>query len=651
MNRAKAIDGRKWSVRRFHGVHAFQFTASERAVFRKRRPVRISEWAPKHRVLIKSAVPGPWRNEVTPHAVGIMDTIGHRAVREVYICKPPQSSGSESVLNCVGYFIDRSPGDVLYVFPDETTGKENYQDRLLPMIKSSRRLSSYRTGRQDDESQIRINLIHMTLYLGWSRSASSLANKPIRYVIFDETDKYVATSGTKESGPIQLGMARTITYPHTYKAIRISTPTTEDGTIWRSIKEDAEVLFVFWVVCPYCQRWVFMDFDHIRWPEGERDDKKIEAQRLAWYECNECGEKWDDYHRDLACQKGSWFQWIPREEGSVEPVRRGMPREKYLDTYRPAKVGIHYPSWISHFVSLSSIASRFLKSLKDKIALRDFMNKDKAEPWRDYSVERRVEALEKLKDQRPFGLVPKTGIAGLTAAIDTQDNGFWYEIRAWGFGLDQESWQVRAGFVEHFGSLFNILFENQYLDAANNRYIVQAAVIDTQGHRTAEIYDYCRLNRGRLIPLRGERQLVSPYVNSNIDTYPDSKKPIPGGIKLYRLSTKYYKDHLAAKLEIMAGDPGAWWFSSDTSVEWLDQLTSEYIDEKGIWTPRPGYEKRNHAWDVSAYQLFAADLVGIKFWNSVQVEEPEIAEPAIPEPEYESGGGWLEGGRRGSSWL
>ena len=65
------------------------------------------------------------------------------------------------------------------------------------MIKSSPRLRAYMTGLADDMSkQPHQPDPHADLF-GWARSASSMANKPCRYAMNDEVDKY--TDGKRET--------------------------------------------------------------------------------------------------------------------------------------------------------------------------------------------------------------------------------------------------------------------------------------------------------------------------------------------------------------------------------------------------------------------------------------------------------------------
>jgi len=568
--------------------------------------MRVSDWAEKHRVLTMSAIPGTWHNRITPYLTGIMDAFIFSSVQTVIVCKAPQVGGSECAHNFVGYAIDRRPGPVLYIYPDEFTAKENSKDRIIPMIESSPRLRTYMTGSDDDATSVKIKLAHMPIYLAWARSASRLANKPIRYLVFDETDKYPALANKKEADPISLGEKRAITYRNSRKIWKLSTPTTETGYIWTAMTTEAQVVFKYHVVCPLCGHEQLMVFENIKWPQDVRDPERVENENMAWYECAGCRERWNDELRNRAVRSGRW-----RDE------KMDMPLEKYLVTFQPSKIGFHIPSWLSYFVSLSEVAAAFLKGLKDKTKLKDFQNNHKAEPWIDYRVERREDVIAKLKDERPRGLVPGGGrIVGMTAAVDTQDDGFYYEIRAWGRGAEEESWQIREGFLPFyknpdFAPIEKVLWEDEYSDAEKNRCIVHLSVIDAMGHHTAEVYDWCRRHRGRVFPLKGEQRMNQPIMWSNIEFYPGTNKPIPGGLRLLRVNTTFFKNKLANKLEIAPADPGAWHYHVETTDEWLRQMTSEYVDDNGFWQCPPG--KANHAWDLGVYGLAAAEVAAFRF--------------------------------------
>lgn len=181
--------------------HHIRISDPECKVWRKRKKIPVSKWCEQHRYLTMSNLPGRWKNDVTPYLADIMDASFFPSVQTVILCKTPQVGGSEAVLNCLAYAVDRDPGPALCVYPDELTGKENCQDRIQPMIKSSPRLRSYMTGHEDDNGMLRINLQHMPIYIAWASSPARLANKPIRYVIFDEIDKPGYITGKRETDP------------------------------------------------------------------------------------------------------------------------------------------------------------------------------------------------------------------------------------------------------------------------------------------------------------------------------------------------------------------------------------------------------------------------------------------------------------------
>jgi phage terminase large subunit GpA-like protein len=199
----------------------------------------------------------------------------------------------------------------------------------------------------------------------------------------------------------------------------------------------------------------------------------------------------------------------------------------------------------------------------------------------------------------------------MTGIIDTQDNGFFYEIRAWGYGFEQESWQIREGFLDSFAALEQMLWNDEYKDVDGNRYIIQLTGIDAMGHRTAAVYDWCRKNRGRVVPLQGVERMNSPHAFTKIDCYPGTNKPIPGGLQLLRVNTNHYKDLLASKLEINPSDPGAWHMHSEMARDWALMMVSEFVNDKGLWECKSG--AANHAWDISGYGLAIAAVIGLKY--------------------------------------
>ncbi len=634
------------------GPIPFRFSKGERKIMRRRKPIPVSQWAERHRIVEMSSIPGKWKNLFTPYLTGIMDAAGTPGVETVIICKSPQTGGSECGHNVVGWCIDRSPGPVMYVFPDEITARENAKDRIIPMITGSPRLREYMTGYGDDASSLRVNLTHMPIYLGWSGSVSRLGNKPIRTLILDELDKY--KNPKNEATSEVLAEKRTTTWRARRHIIKISTPTTEDGPIWTALTQEAGARFDYWVRCPHCGMAQLMDFERIGWPnkgtEREPSAEEILTRRLAYYPCEHCGAVWDDGDRDRAVRGGEW-----RERVS------GLDLPTHLAARKPVKVGFHIPAWLSYFVSLSEVASAALKyretgKLDD---LKNLQNQYKAEPWKEEHVMRSEDAVLNLCDDRPRGMVPgpvpslgpagravardsgdgalpelasgnmrrgvgagQERVACLLAGVDTQgvneQKGYFrYIIRAFGYGDTEESWLVQCGAAPSFSALNDLLWNSEYATPDGLKYKVRACMIDAMGGRTREVYSWAIRHRGRVYPWQGVRSLSQPYTPAPQEYFPDArgnKVKIPGGLNLWRCDTTFFKSDLAHKLSIAPDDPGAFHLHANTGdalEQYARELCAEvWDDEKQAWTNPHG--KPNHYWDCETMALALAFILNIR---------------------------------------
>lgn len=629
-------------------VRVWAFGKGERAVLRHRKPIPASQWAERHRVVHLSSRPGPWRNMVTPYAAGIMDAAFFPSVQTVTMMKCPQSAGTEAVHNCIGYTIDRAPGPVLYVYPDETTARENAQDRIIPMLQSSPRLREYLTGTSDDMGSLRIKLAHLTIHMAWSGSAARLGNKPIRYLVLDELDKYQGNK--REAAAEALAEKRVITWGRRAIVWKLSTPTVVDGPIDKAFKV-SEARFRYWVVCPHCGCELLMDFEHIRWPNG-CDPVRIKSHSLGWYACPHCGGQprsesasesptgcgaerhgWTDADRDLAVRNGLW-----REETS------GLELREHMEKYRPISVGFHIPAWISPFVSLSEIAAKALEyQLNPTLELlKDVQNNYKAEPWEAQYETRSEDIILALCDDRPRGILPgplsarKPGdepqerVAAVLAAVDTQLRYFRYVIRAVGYGEEAESWLIQEGVAPTLQALDELFWRSEYPDATGRAFKVRACIIDAMGdpQRTAQVYAWATRNRGRVFPAQGVHAPSTPVAYAPQEYFPGPKGErvkIPGGILLHKVDTTLFKGTLAGKLAIAPDDPGAFHLhAGDGLLSYAREMCAEvWNPEKNLWDNPHG--RPNHAWDCE-YLLWALHwMLGI-----AKKRRPDAARPARP---------------------
>lgn len=71
----------------------------------------MSQWAAKNRYMSseETSRPGPWRNEIVPYLVDIMDAFNREGVEKIIFLKPTQVGGTECGINIVGSIIDQRP--------------------------------------------------------------------------------------------------------------------------------------------------------------------------------------------------------------------------------------------------------------------------------------------------------------------------------------------------------------------------------------------------------------------------------------------------------------------------------------------------------------------------------------------------------------
>ena len=65
-----------------------------------------------------------------------MDRCTDRNVEEITIVKAAQVGVSEAMRNVIGYFAYQEPDPVLYVMPDEQTGRKIFAQWIIPLLEN-----------------------------------------------------------------------------------------------------------------------------------------------------------------------------------------------------------------------------------------------------------------------------------------------------------------------------------------------------------------------------------------------------------------------------------------------------------------------------------------------------------------------------------
>lgn len=561
--------------------------------------ISVSQHAAAYRVVTEAPHDGPWRHELAPHTVKIMDTYSLPHVREVWFCASEQSGKTNTALNCLHWAADIDPGDIYYLMPTEDTSNKITGAKIIPLLKESKRLKKYISKKEADTGLARIRLAHgVTVRPAHANSPSSMASFTAKHCFGDEVDKYPERAG-READPITLIRKRNRQYKGRYKRFFCSTPA--QLFIYSGMMACAQV-WEWRERCLHCGSLIKMDGEHLVIPEN-LDPDDITADTEIGYSCNECGVVWDELERSTAIRAGRWV-CIKGE-----------------DVIRPTRVGFHHRAFDCLDVDLAEIATAWLKaetgSTTEKIA---WANGYEAVDYVHEQQDRDEDYILRLVDEtRPHEVVP-TGCCMLVLLVDTQRVGFFYQVWAYHYGRDLTVSVIDHGFIETFAVLKEKAGQ-EYQDAEGKIYRIQVGFMDSGGgtnpdkpkhSRTVEVYEFCRRNP-LFRPLKGRRSLETGWTVKRLDFYPSSvgkKVPIPGGLKLYTLNVTLYKDELDRKLQIEPGDRGGLILHGGTGKDFAKQLCAEYRDDRGYWQCPSG--KANHHWDIAVYGIALAEILGVR---------------------------------------
>lgn len=269
------------------------------AVLKPPEKLTVSEWADKYRILseLDSASPGHWRTSKTPYLRKVMDAFNDDFVHDISFCAGSQLGKTTAEQNMLGYAVAQDPGPMLVVYPTKELAKFTSEKRLQPMIQLSPALSKKFKERESKDLELAFDSMYIALT--GANSASDLSSRPVRYVFFDEIDKFPKWTGT-EASPLELAAERTKTF-YNYKIVKVSSPTLEKGNIWQGWLT-ADVQYRYYVPCPHCGEMQILEFGQIKWPDGADEN---EAKTAACYECKYCHESIDDRHKPAMLRGGS----------------------------------------------------------------------------------------------------------------------------------------------------------------------------------------------------------------------------------------------------------------------------------------------------------------------------------------------------------
>ena len=563
--------------------------------FKPPQRITVSEWADKYRVLSEkdTAAPGAWQTSKTPYLRGVMDAFCDKRIQDITFCAGTQIGKTSAEQNMIGYAIDQDPGPMMIVYPTDKLAEFTSENRLQPMFRLSPPLAE--KFLETESQRLELQFPHMYIALIGANSPANLSSRPVRYVFFDEIDKFPKWTGD-EASPMELAAERTKTFWNR-KLVRVSTPTLETGNIWQAwLRADAQ--YKYFVPCPFCGEFQELEMKQIKWPEESTPQSVLYT---AQYECIHCHEKIDDRHK-------------------MEMMRRGVWRRVSEKHAHVRSVAYHLSSLYSPWVTFGDIASKFLSVKDTPELLMNFVNSWLAEPWKDKADSMRSDIVMNKRQPYHRGVVPKEAQI-ITMGVDVQIDHFWVGVRAWGPSMT--SWLIDYSRVETWGDVEEWL-DRMYPGENGEPRNVNLCCIDS-GFHTDEVYAFCIQHMGLTIPTKGaSRQMTTRYSINRLE----KALGVMSGLNLYIFDTNLFKDFIAGRLSIGAGRPGSWNLYDECDRRYADMICAEqkvqHQDKKGhisyTWEKISSHAQ-NHMLDVETNNALAAEILGVRYLQKTPTEK------------------------------
>lgn len=584
------------------------FTVREQDSARPPSNISTREWGEQNRELsvLTSASAGRWSTTAVPFMSMVLEALDDEDVELIALLKSSQIAGTETFLTWLGKIADQDPGPAMMVFADEDTSKEIVERRLMPMFRTSRPLARLIEPAKFNKESITL-LNNFSLTPAWASSIGKTASRPIRYLYCSEITKPGYGRMGAEGAVISRVRQRTETFPNK-KEVFESSPTVE-GDNMTTVMGLCEVVYDWHVPCPHCGAEQPLKFSpqeyrnsagemrtsgRVVFDDPEPGIDKAIAARLAGetarYECGECKASWTTAEKNVAVSRGRKVARTPIDK---KPKRVGFCLSRLYSLFPGGR--------------LESLAEAFLLAKDDPSELQVFVNNALGEHWKRKKAIAKEEELLPAKCEYGPGAIPAEAV-GLTVAVDMQDVGFWYSVRAW--IPMKTSWMIEYETLDDWEDVEDLLFERSWKKINGQPIQIWRAGFDIGGtktkgaliSRTEELYAWYAENRRRgpkiyLMKGASRDMPVKLKIGRPLEKTPSGKDIKAFSMKIIELNTDALKEEFFFRLgRAVRREVGAAYLHSQTGQDYFKQILSEEQSENGDWELVHGRD--NHLLDT-----------------------------------------------------
>lgn len=533
----------------------------------------VSQWADNHRMLSSgiSAEPGKWKTSRAPYQKDIMNAFTEPGIHRVVVKSSSQIGKSDMMNNVIGRFAHLDPCAIMMIQPTIDMAQDYSKTRIAPMIRDTKVLNNlfYDVKSRDANNTILSKVFPGgRLIMCGANSPAGLASRPIRILLADEVDRFPDSAGT-EGDPVDLAAKRMTTFWNSCMGL-FSTPTNEGSS--RIDEEYLAGTQEEWQhKCPNCGEYhllrhidMTVDYKEIKTPSGK---KTVIVNDVKW-RCPHCGFSFSEKEMKQTPQK-----YISR---NADALKNGI-RSFFVNGFT------------SPWMTWTRIMREWLEAKGDPEREKVIMNTVFGESYKQKGAFEDEQIF--LRRRESYRAELPNGVLLLTAAIDTQDNRLEYEVVGW--GKEEECWGIRKGIVlgapnqdRTWKEIDNILDKTYHFADGKGLKVVRT-FIDSGGHYTSDVYNYCQKNfHKQRFAIKGRGGPGIPLIYK-IAKANNAKAP------LILLGVDDGKQQIMDRLSIDSPGPLYFHFPQDEGIKELSNRGYDDLYFKGIISEHKKVYKRN----------------------------------------------------------
>jgi phage terminase large subunit GpA-like protein len=530
-------------------------------VIAPRRSPTVSDWADANRIITskQSSIPGPWRTARTPYLREIMDCMAPASrVHEITVMKASQIGVTDGVfINSIGFMMVEQPCPMMVFMPTLESMVAWKVQKLNPLLTETPAIRDLLGGQRSRDAAQRMEIIDFpggTLFLASGNSPNSYAQKSARVVKLDDLDRFPDRVG-EEGDVVGLARGRTKSFPHTYKLLKVSTPTvlgrSHIDREWQ--KSDKRR---YYMPCPHCGQMQYLDWGGKEESHGIKWDRDLTE---AWYLCQACHTIIPEHHKPKMLSLGQWLPEHPsiRERGYHLPGMLAAP-------------GLG-PSWLS-------MAREFIAARRSPLALRTFVNTALAEPFEEET--NAVDPAGMLARREDYPTDTEEGkLPGLVSTVwaDVQGDRLEYSHIRWGLG--EEAWLIEHVIIAGDPDQPHVWAE--YGRALDDIKPIAAGV--DSGYKAESVYKFLR-TRANCYATKGRDGAQRPIVQDEKQRAQAMRRQRKNkiAVPVHLIGADAAKSLLYSRLKIREAGEGYIHFpnNGDFDDEYFNQLTAERLRTK-----------------------------------------------------------------------